>query len=285
MFTINKTPNLFLVVVICSFFLFPSSLLCAQKGKIILLYGTSCAGKSTLAEELRKKLPNNFFIVKKAPLVNEKIKRNLEQFTGKRPENKEEIFESIIQLPKVKADYLKEQARIGLKETFIAMKPLIDQGANIIFDICTTDSSIMDFFEGYDYLTVLVYAPLNVLLERLCHRVKNRKISEASMNRKKCLIINSYCDLYDISLNNNTAHIDTLSLDDIPEKYLINNGTSLNSSLENSVTKLCDKFHLKNNRVVNIIPVKEPDILIKSDEEDISKSYEKLRRLLYPSDY
>ena len=48
-----------------------TSPLLAKEGTLIVLYGTQCAGKSTLSKQLIQTLPGNIEVVKRTPIVVE----------------------------------------------------------------------------------------------------------------------------------------------------------------------------------------------------------------------
>lgn len=266
-----KSLYLTILVFVCQVVFLLPSVLYAQKGTVIMLYGTSCAGKSTLAKELQERLPGNFLIVKKAPLVDEKRKNIVEKTTGRRPKNKEELLEAMFQLPKQQLDEARKQVKIGLEETFVTIKPLVNQGANIIFDVCISNTSILKLFDGYDCITVLVYAPLPVLLQRFRERIKDKQNSELLIQRKKAVLLGCYCKIFKIAEDDGADYIDTLSYHDVTQYYLENESALIYPYFKTSVMRLFNKFELEKKNNVKIVPENKPDIIINTDQQTVGE--------------
>jgi len=256
------------------------ALFCSQKGSVIILYGTSCAGKSTLAREFQKELPGNFLIVKRTALIDEKRSNAIEKFTGKRPKNRQEIKEMMVRLPAAQSQYLTEQEKKGLKETVILMKSLVEQGANVIFDVCTCDPEFLELFEDYDPVTILVYAPLSVLPLRLQNRKKGQQMSFFSLQRKKSLFLEGYCRLYQLSNDDDDEYLDTLYFEEVLKNYSVNGGELVYPELKMALIGTLEKFDLEDKKMVKIVPVKKPDLVIDSEKKSPKECCQMLKAFL-----
>ncbi len=251
--------------------------MCAQNalpatGTVIVLYGTPCSGKSTLAKQLIKDLPGDFHIVKKTKRAFQKRKSFLAKEMGQHVETYQQATELMHLLPKEKQAMFAVTSREALMETLEEIQLRAAQGENIIFDVCLDDTSKL----SPQMVKILVYSPLGLLSERDNQRTLAKRQSFVFQQHRRNAILGLFKKLYRTADDQTSASF-TLSRYDL-EKFL--EESPLKESIEREIQVAKKTFGLSQKEFVEIVPVIKPDLIIPTNLKSVEKSSLKIRAFL-----
>jgi len=151
---------------LCFIFIFSVDLYASTPGKIIILYGLHCGGKSTLIEELVKQLPEKYDIIRKSQLLAEKRMDNIEKLTGKRLKKCKDISKITHLLPQLYRKKTMGSTSEAIRETLLKIKSRAERGKNSIYAVCVRSTEKLKILEGTTFYSVLVYAPISEVSKR-----------------------------------------------------------------------------------------------------------------------
>lgn len=259
------------LLTLVSLFVIPTSqVFGGTQGTIIIINGTSCSGKSTLACQLERDLSTHYIIIKKIPIV--KIIKNdfIERITGKRPQNRTERTKACLALSHSQRRGYSNICRKAKWQSIQKVKSLADQGENVIFDGGMKSPKYLREFEKHRVIFVLVYAPLPVLINRAKRRQPNRLIKPCS----KKSILAGYQRLYQPAEPDIENFIDTVNSQEIKGLFDVSNNAGVLS-----------KCGLDTEKRVKIVPKIEHDIIINSDQLTIDESVQAVKAILIKKGY
>ena len=240
-------------------------------GNIIVLYGTSCVGKSTLAKKLVKELPEDYVIIKKSAEVVERRKDLIERITGKRPKNHREMVETRLSLPK---QTQKEAHNITIevtKQTIQKIKKMAKNGNNIIFDICINNPEPLKALEGCNLTTILVYAPISQISKREQERALSHHNGKVWQQQSRRVILSSLHHLYKPTSDDDDHYLDTISYQEVMDFYNVAKDDKLNPDLPKAVKRTLNHFGLTRKSRVKMVPQTKHDLLINTGKLDVDE--------------
>ncbi len=260
--------------------------LLAKEGTLIVLYGTQCAGKSTLSKQLIQTLPGNIEVVKRTPIVVEYRKDFIEQVTGVRPKTRNEVKEMGKNLPrKYRKMGIGKFKRKALPPTIEIIREKISRGKTVIFDVCLYRSNELNLLKDLNTVYVLVYSPIHDLSIRQQERTIRTKRNKIHQQHCRKYILNGFSKLYEPTSKSKAFDyvrrkdivdffhdVEYQDLDDVDSDYL------------NIFCRTVQRLQLDQNRQVPIAPKKKPDILINTgrltpeEGAKIVKNYIRYRR-------
>ena len=202
--------------------------LAAERGKLVVLYGTSCAGKSALADELERTLPGHFRTIRRT-----ETSRRLG------------IFES-------NAD--------TLEPAVLEIEKKLEKGENLIFDIRLYKHEQLNRLDHMKPVYVLVYAPIPDLSAREMQRSKNQHHTIFKQERQREYILNEFFRLYEpVSPD---KRFGSLTKSEVVDYYLTTRDKWFNDDLSRSAQRLITNFHLKSDGPTSLAPKKRPTVFI-----------------------
>lgn len=165
--------------------------------KILFIYGTSCAGKSSLSKQLIQCLGNQWQLIDRDAVIEEQQASYLQTYSH----------------------LTKEQIRHGLDEIEasaddIVLQKIHESLQNHLSVIVDTQlhQNLLDCLQGFLSYSVLVYAPLLVLLERDEQRSLRLKRSERRKFYAKAFILETFAQLFSLeNTHEHTEPVDVLS--------------------------------------------------------------------------
>lgn len=188
-----------------------------ETGKVIVLYGTPCAGKSTIAVKLVEKMPKSFKIIKREEITNQILSDYIEKATNIRPKDHEQLLIMGKELSKKYKFNLRSHCKeYAIMPTIEKIRERSLKGENIIFDICLYDPKYLSDLKDLNAEFVLVYCPLPELFKR--KNIRDSKKNQKSGKNEHLLA--GFLDLYEPS--ENSRAIDTIrrvDLIDLKEPY------------------------------------------------------------------
>jgi uridine kinase len=249
---------------ICFLFLWHSATEAKEpspKGKLILLYGTQCAGKSTLCKELRRVLPGHVQVVKRTPFALELRKNHIEEAIGIRPHTHKEVIALEEVLPqkyrrKASTRFKKE----ALPATISHIRPLIAKGKIVILDVCLYTSEEIALMEDLQPVTVLVYSSLDELSIREQSRTDKEKRGEKAQMESRKYILNGFNLLYETA--NESEAVDTLSTATLMNYWHQGNHVYLDKDYFRIFQTAIHQFQLTLKKAVPIKPKYPPTVFI-----------------------
>lgn len=209
-------------------FLIICSSAAAEKGRLVVLYGTSCAGKSTLADELEITLPGNFKTIRRT-----EISRRL---------------------------HLTDSGTQNLEPAITEIEQKLNNGENLIFDICLYKLEQLNQFDHMKPIYVLVYAPIPDLSSREMQRSKKLQYSIFTQERQRESILNEFYGLYEPVRPDNK--FGSVAKCEIVDYYLATRDKWFNDRFSRSAQKLITAFRLKTEGHTPLAPKKRPTVFI-----------------------
>lgn len=247
-------------------------------GKVIVLYGPHCGGKSTLAEELLKKLPEPYEIVSKRKYIDARRAEYLVEVAGDKPIDHQEMLCLLESLPE---DKKKDFSRKAIEDTLLDMRARAKRGENLIFPVCFKRPMKWEIFEGIPHLSVLVHIPLSIVSQRELVRTEQRKaFAVQSFRRTETLL--SYVSLYTPVRHGGKSHIDMISYQDVIDFVYESLKKEIDSELLTSLPEVIAHFGLHYGKKVKIAPRFSPDLVVNSGVHSPEELAEQIKRVLYP---
>lgn len=250
-----------------------------KEGTVIVLYGTPCSGKSTLATILEQILDDDFTIVKRQELADDLRRKLIEQLTGKRLETRQELIETALSLSE---DQKKRAFGFGtdaLNATIVDINQRVKKGENIILDVCLSDPAAVAGLNGKNIVKVLVYTPISQLSERELNRASTRKHSKLFQQRRRATILNMYSKLYRPKLTHRKV-LDVVRKKDIEKYYAETENDLVYQPLQTSAQKAIRDFYLNQLDSMTIVPNQKPDLLIDTSINSPKKGAQIVRKYL-----
>lgn len=247
------------------FFLFCLSPLFAEQGKLIVLYGTPCAGKSTLTKKLEEILPGHFKGVKRTHIAHRLRLDNLEEITGVRPKNLKEAAEIEKNLPKKnQRNFSHDFKEMALSPMIQEMEQRLAKGENLIFDVCLYHKEQLDQMQYLNPSYVLVYSPIADLSKREQERAATRDFTQTQHNNTRKFILSGFSRLYHPV--STSESVDTISKDEVVDYYLTSRNTWTNDGYSRIAQHVITQFHLKPGQRVGFAPNRKPTLFINSSQ-------------------
>ena len=182
----------------------------AETGNIIVLYGTPCAGKSTIAQKLSEKMTKSYKVIKREEVTNQILSDYIEKATNIRPKDHEQLLFMGKELSKKYKFNLRDHCKeLAILPTIEKIRKLSLNGENIIFDICLYDPKHLSYLNDLNAQFVLVYCPLPELFKR--KNIRDSKKNKKSDKNEHLLA--GFLDLYEPS--ENSRAIDTIRKEDL----------------------------------------------------------------------
>lgn len=248
-----------LLFFVCS--LLTSLPLYASEGQLIILFGTACAGKTTLAKELKNLDPENVKLIKRTPIAERLRRDHIERVTGKRPQTHQEL-RSEERLLKNNGQKLPDFKRKALPETIQQIREEIAKGKTVIFDVCLYKPELLSYFDPFLPLYVLVYAPIRDLCKRERERTEKRKRDHIQQVSNRKYILSGFNQLY--TLAEESESIDRVLREEVNTFYRIVRPERTDPEFERIFYKLYTEFKFSTEEHVFIKPKPHYDLLIHS---------------------
>lgn len=164
--------------------------------QVVFIYGTSCAGKSSLAKRLVHSLGSQWKLMDRDQVIEDRQKIYLQAHSHLKKEQLRQALEEI----EAQAD------EAVLQEIRSAMQ----NGLNVIVDTQLHQNLFNQLSEARSF-SVLIYAPLHVLLERDAQRNQHLSRSERRRFYAKAFILETFAQLYSLDVcQKNAKQVDIL---------------------------------------------------------------------------
>ncbi|NGX41850.1 MAG: hypothetical protein K940chlam7_00124 [Chlamydiae bacterium] len=234
-------------------------------GTFILLNGTSCAGKSTLAAKLVEEFPGDFVIVKKTSYVKEKKVQLIQNITGKTPYDYHDmnVWWHSLSISRELEQMIEKEA---FQVTMEKIKRKLKYGKNVIFDVTVKDLESFDPPDECNVLTVLVYAPLSVIAEREQQRAIKLPRDTLTRQRSKKAILGAFSALYSPVKDDAEDFIGIVHRKDIFDRYDVPEKELVYLPFKKAVWNTLKKFNLLSKEQVKIAPTQKHDLFIDSSK-------------------
>lgn len=247
---------------VCLFLCVYCSLQGSEPGTVIVLYGTPCSGKSTLAYALQEKLDGKYHIVKRTDIVRGKRQEIIENVTGKRLESGADIIQEMLRLPEKYREQAMAQNREGLMALIHSINARVVKGENFILDVCLDSQERTNCLEGCRVVKVLVYAPLRLLSERDLARAIQNGQGIVFHHKRRNAILSMYGRLYRPIKDPAESVLDTLAADDLAV-YTKGFGEEVAyPAYCGTLQGVARKFFADGRTVSAIAPEQTPDLLV-----------------------
>jgi len=257
--TVFRIKKYLLIFLICF------STLCAEQGKLIVLYGTPCAGKSTLAKSIEQALPGNFKPFKRTEIAHHLRIDNIEKITGVRPRDFKEAVRIEKSLSKKhQQKFSHDFKEMALQPAILEMEKRLNNGENLIFDICLYHKKQLEQLQHLNPTYVLVYSPLPHLSIREQQRAQSRNRNLSEQNKTRKYILSGFSRLYKPVPN--TEGVDTLSKDEVVDYYLRTRQSWTQDDYSKMAQKILTQFHLKSGVKMGITPKWQPSLFINTSK-------------------
>ena len=226
-----------------------------REGVVIILNGTSCAGKSTLSKKLQSVLGKSSHIISSDDLEEEKKSALL----------KEQEYISAEQNDQIDREAIKQALSCAKKEA--------KNGKTIIVDAFIPHEGYLQVLSGEKKIMVLVYAPLPELLLR--DRQRREVIERDAKKQDGALgyVLSSFLTLYKLAEKEDGKKIGTIKRSEL-EQFRDEISTQVEYSfVEASQRKIIAKFFTTGQKSVAIEPCFKHDYVVnisdQNDEESI----------------
>lgn len=177
-----------------------------EQPQVIFIYGTSCAGKSTLSKQLIKSLGNQWKLIDRDKVIEERQKNYLQHHSHLSKEQLRQAF-----------DQIEAQADEAVLEE---IRRATHNALHVIVDTQLHQNLLNQLSEARSF-SVLVYAPLHVLLERDHQRNQRLNRSEKRQFYAKAFILETFAQLYSLDIcQENAKLVDVLHPADWDESVL-----------------------------------------------------------------
>jgi predicted kinase len=226
----------------------------ASEGKLIVLYGTACAGKSTLAKALEEALPGHFQPVKRTKIAHRLKKEHRICDNSSHMDFKEMALPLMIR---------EIEARLA-------------NGENLIFDVCLYKAEQLDKLSHLNPVYILVYAPIRDLSLREQQRSRSRGRSLMQQESTRKYILSGFTKLYQPAVNRQA--IDTLSKEEVMIYIHATRSSWGDDSLSHAADTLMTHFHLHANGRTGISPKRKPTLLIDTSRNSLKVNVEKIKQ-------
>jgi len=291
---VNKKQLIIILLIIATIIIIGFFMMQPKKsGTIILMNGTSSSGKSTILKEIHKQSPD-FVILKVDDFwIQELTQKAQELGWDKEINNDPWLYLHQYLSKKTGKPYfdaeLREQLFTEISPFNIAAKNAARAGKTVVMDTVLEYESAFqqafDYFKNEQVIMVLVYCPLDLLLER----VKQRNASGVSHEtRTAFLSFEQFPAIYKVQEKNDEPIIDTVKTkaikdaleaaiqelidQHIPEEYV--------PKLEQFKKDFIKQFKLDEREEINLVPRHHYDILFKNDAsanpQEIAQQIKKL---------
>ncbi|MBI2774654.1 AAA family ATPase [Candidatus Dependentiae bacterium] len=260
-----------------------------QTGKVILLNGTSSAGKSSVLNELHELNPNYvLFNVDDwfpAALVTKAVELGLDLKTGFDPW----LFLHDYLLKKTGEHYFAPEARellfTEIPPMYRKAKETAQNGRDVIIDAVMEYEAKYEefdtFFQDLQMVKVLLYCPVDVLIERIEKRNESGIFRE---RRFAFLAFEQFPSLYKLPEDDDDFIIDTVKSTELKDALefaittLIKNGIpdpyipKLNKFRNNFI----ERFRLDKQKEVQLTPTRYYDLIINTAQDSPIDSAKKI---------
>lgn len=253
-----KNKNLKLIIAF--FLLVTFQIFSNPKGQVVILNGTSTAGKSMLTKDMMKILGKSY----------EKV--SIDDFFP-------EIFIEQKVLKSPEEEFLKR-----LDQKIILMydkvKKIAQSGKNVIVDTVLSalrgaESEKLSFqlLEELNTTLVLAYCPLTTLAERVKQRNKKAFLENKEEGLRVFVDVVNFHHIYKVQESDKEICIDTLSFKDLEQVYKTTNNTPYEAAKRSNTVKhqLLSYFCLDINDSVNITPKLSYDYIVDTSKYDSQK--------------
>lgn len=249
------------------YFLFLTTVVFAAPGKLIIIDGLSCSGKTTVVSNLLPLLDESYTLVTLDDFVT---KLFLQREVKKIPED---TFQRML-----------SEARQNMYDTLVEK---INSGKNVIFDTLLMDfNGEKDFREALDklkdlqVLQILIYCPLSELSRRMVHR---NEISKKQNNRgryRPLFLLFKFDDMFKKHAKGEKL-IGKISTNEIETAYQVaKNETKDLKKLDFLKEKFIKNLSLEPGEEVDISPRIEYDYYVDTTLEGSIESALKIRNFI-----
>lgn len=246
-------------------------------GNIVLLNGTSSAGKSAILEEFTK-LEKDYIIFKiddwfPSQIIKKAKELGWEENSGIDPW----IFLHVYATKTTGNYYFDTELREKLFDSFgnfyQQIKELVQKENNVIIDIVLEHekayTEFFNFFNSFNVVKVLVYCPLDILVKRVAMRNKYGKLEERRMN---FLSFEQFPAIYKIGQSGNAQIVDIAKSSEI-KKALVD---SIQDLIDNKIPdiyipklreferKFIEQFNLNKQEEIALVPTHNYDLILNS---------------------
>ena len=248
-----------------------------ETGKIILLNGTSSSGKSAILKEL-KKINNNLQIIKIDDWFPKELHKKAIELGWKEESNMDQWLYLHNYMTNKTGKYyfdieLRENLFNNISEFYQKVKALSLNGNNVIIDtVLETDKDYKNFYHSFKdnkVIKILIYCPLNILLQRVEDRNKSGNPAE---KRTAFQSFEQFFAMYKIQENSKEKIIDIVkasvlkkSLEDAIQHLIKNNiPESYYPKLEQFKKKFIERFALNNTEQISLVATHEYHLILNS---------------------
>jgi|SaaInlStandDraft_4_1057021.scaffolds.fasta_scaffold11061_1 chloramphenicol 3-O-phosphotransferase len=257
------------------FVLFLSSSLIAQ-GTVILLNGTSSAGKSSIAQELQKTLGDSFEFVGIDKDVNEPNLNSIIEYVQQKtkeqvtPKNIDVIAEKLIKdgvITQEEIEAFSNQTSTELfKQMIQKIKDFTKDGKNVIFDTLIGDEGEQEIvrafeqFRGENVLFLLVYCPFQELAKRIAARNIVGGMEQRTFTQVWC----QFGGLYKAAKLGDTPILETLSKKTVSDLVQLHARSEFEEEKEFNefLLELLENLSLNNHETVQITQRYKYDLIV-----------------------
>lgn len=233
-------------------------------GKIILLNGTSSAGKSSIARYLQALLDTSSSIMNiddymRNELTTKATELDIALSSGKWRTWWEDLQLILKQLPPKEKEAYFNSCLIRFYEH---IKQQVTEGKTVIVDMVLEDTD--DFLEILGHLpriTVLIYAPLTTILKHVTSRNESNRAYE---QRALAIALHHFSVLYRPKQSDTDSVVDTIHIEDVKNcgELLRQEGYWAKEKINTFVNDFINQFFNNNKEAVSITPVLNYDMVI-----------------------
>jgi chloramphenicol 3-O-phosphotransferase len=261
------------------------------QGTVILLNGTSSAGKSSIAQELQKTLDYSCEFVGIDKNVNEPALNTIIEYVQQKTkepvtkENIDDIAEKLVKdgtTTQEDLDNFYGQASNKLFNGMIQkIKDFTQNGKNVIFDTIIGDDSEQEIvrafeqFRGENVLFLLVYCPFQELAKRIAARNSGDKLEQRDFS----IVWRQFGGLYKAAQPSDAPILETLSKNTVTDLVQLHARSEFEEEKEFNefLSELLENLSLNNHEIVRITSSYKYDLIVNNATQSPAECAQQIR--------